>query len=105
MNPKNRLQNHLRGWLPKEPTLQTSQAPINPKNTPMIQWTAKALVIGAVLSATFLVLGETTGLTGVGRYLWYATVEGTVWGIVAAVPFLVKRKTCSQKEETKWIDQ
>jgi hypothetical protein len=47
----------------------------------------------------FLVLGDIAGLTqGMSGYLWYAAVSGTVWGGVAAVPFLVKHKNLSAKE-------
>ncbi len=93
MNRKNHLQNQVRGWLPKEPTFQTCQAPLNPKNTPMVQWTARALVAGTFVCAVLLILGDITGLAqGMGKYLWYAGVEGTVWGVVAAVPFLATRK-------------
>jgi hypothetical protein len=91
-----RLQNRLRGWFPKEHATVTYQKPV--KFPPMIRWTARAVVVGSVVSAALLVLGYVAGFThSVGAYLWHATVGSTVWGVVAAVPFLVKRKTTFQR--------
>jgi hypothetical protein len=95
--PKRITKERIRGWMPKEPIFQTCHAPVNPNKSLMVQWTARALVAGTFASATLLILGDTTGLAqGMGKYLWYAGVESTVWGAVAAVPFLATRKPSSQ---------
>jgi len=99
MNAKNLLQNRLRGWLPKEPTLQTQQTPVDPKNSPIVRWTARAFVAGALTDAVLLVVGDFMGLTsGIGAYLWPVAVFGIVFGPVATVPFLVKHKTNTQRK-------
>jgi type IV secretory pathway TrbD component len=99
MVSKNHLQNRIRGWLPKEPTLQTQQTSAKPKNTPIVRWTARALVAGAVADATLLVAGDLAGLTnGNGAILWQIAVFGVTLASVAAVPFLVKRKTNPQEK-------
>ncbi|MCW4028058.1 MAG: hypothetical protein NWE92_00215 [Candidatus Bathyarchaeota archaeon] len=98
MNKKKSLNNHVQGWLPKEFAASKPQKPAD-KYTPMVRWTARALVAGVGVSAALLVLGDIAGLTqGVGGYLWYAVVAFVVWGGVAAVPFLVKHKTSPQRK-------
>ncbi len=95
-----RLQNRLRGWLPKEPTLSTHQTPVTTKNSPIVRWTARVLVMGCTVSGVLLIAGDLVGLTkGIGAYLWPATVLGTVWASVAVTPFLVKRKEEKQRRD------
>ncbi|XES77135.1 MAG: hypothetical protein ACBZ72_13315 [Candidatus Bathyarchaeia archaeon] len=99
MNQKKHLQSRIQGWLPKEYVASPPQNPAE-KYPAMIRWTARAIVAGAGVSATLLVFGDIAGLThGIGSYLWYATVEGSVWGVVATVPFLVKRKEEHQRRK------
>ncbi len=94
MNALNSLENRLRGWIPKEPTLQFHQVPVDPKNSPIIRWTARAFVAGAVAYVGLLIAGDVAGLTsGVGAYIWPIAVFGVTLAPVGAVPFLVKRKT------------
>jgi hypothetical protein len=82
-----------KGWLPKKPTLQTSQTPVDPKNSPVALWTARAFLIGAVAYALLLVVGDLAGLTdGIGRYIWPIALFGVTLAPVGAVPFLVKRR-------------
>ncbi len=98
MTVKKTLSNHLRGWLPKEFAAAATPQKSAAKYPPLIRWTARALVAGAVATAALLVLGDLGGLTrGVGGYLWYVAVEGAVWGGVAAVPFLIRHKEKHQR--------
>jgi hypothetical protein len=99
MNSKSRLQSRIRGWLPKEPTLQTQQTSADPKNSPIVRWTARAFIAGAFVDAVLLVVGNLAGLThGTGTFLWPIAVSGIAFAPVAAVPFLVKRKTTPQEK-------
>jgi hypothetical protein len=90
-------QKFLRGWLPNQFSFSSQNSA--DKNSPMVQWTARALVVGSVVYALLLVLGDFLGLTiGIGAYLYTAAISGVVWGVVAAVPFLVIRKAKSHGE-------
>jgi type IV secretory pathway TrbD component len=92
---KKRSQKIVKGWLPNEfASVQQTHAD---KFPPMVRWTARALVAGTAASAGLLILVDVAGLTqGVGAYLWPVAIAGTVWGAVAAVPFIVKRKASMQ---------
>ncbi len=104
MNRMTPLSNRIRGWLPKEPTVPTCQKPVIPKNSPIVQWTARALVAGTVACAALLVVGDILGLTeGVGGYVWYMVACGVVWVPAAATPFLVNRKEKRRGGTKDWV--
>ncbi len=92
MENRNSIIKCLRGWFPQE-VIALGPQRFDAKFQPVIRWTAMAIVAGGMVSALLLVLGDVAGFTrGVGAYFWYAGVEGTIWGVVAAVPFLVMRR-------------
>ncbi len=96
MNSKNRLQNRLRGWLPKEPTLSIRQKQPAPKTPYMIPWFATAAAVGVAVAASLVLLGNLFGFTvGYGAYFWYIEVGFAAWicaGFVAVYGYLRKRK-------------
>jgi hypothetical protein len=71
MNSKNRLQNLLRGWLPKEPTLLNRETPVNDSFKVFVHRMAVAVVVGALVAALLGVVGSLLGLKeGVGLFAW-----------------------------------
>src|SRR5512136_1169337 len=62
INIKRQLENRVRGWLPKEPMFSTYPKTAAQKCPPMIRWTARAFLAGAVVSAVLLVAGDLAGL-------------------------------------------
>ena len=88
----------IRGWLPKEPTLQVHQTRIDPKNSLMVRWMARAIVVGAVASGLLGVFGAQAGLDrGVGGYAWSALVIAIAPVAVAVAAVFGKRKMKEQK--------
>jgi hypothetical protein len=93
MNSKRHRHSWIRGWLPKEPTLHTHQAPADPKNSLMVRWMARAIVLGAVASGVLGVFGAQTGLDqGVGGLVWSVFVAAIAPVAVAVAIFLARRK-------------
>jgi hypothetical protein len=98
MNRKWRFDSWLHGWLPKEPTYLTHQTSVDPKNSPIVRWTARAFVVASVAYVVLLIVGELAGLTeGAGAYIWPIAMFGMTMAPVGAVTFLVKRKQEQQR--------
>jgi hypothetical protein len=98
MNSKRHRHSWIRGWLPKEPTLQVHQAPADPKNSLMVRWMARAIVLGAVASGVLGVFGAQMGLDqGVGGYFWSVFVAAIAPVAVAFAIFLAKQKEAQQR--------
>ena len=69
MNSKNRLQNRLRGWLPKEPKLSYSNNPLKPRwRKP--QWIALSLI--TIIALSF------TAYTGVQTFIRYSNPQADI---------------------------
>ena len=82
MGLKKRLDS-ARGWLPKEPALQTRQSPVDDRFSVFTRWVAIATVVGSIAAGLLVVVGSLLGLTeGVFQYAWDI---GTVIIVVVSV--------------------
>lgn len=91
----------IRGWLPKEPTLQVHQTRSDPEDSLMVRWLARAIVIGAVASGLLGVFGAEAGLDrGVGGYAWSMLVIAIAPVAVAVAAIFAKRKEQQRRTET-----
>ncbi len=90
------------GWLPKEPTLQVHQTAVDPKNSLMVRWMARAIVLGTLASALLAILGSELGLTrGAGGYIWSLFAVAVCPIAVTAAAFFAKRREAQQRRTIK----
>ncbi len=86
------------GWLPKEPTLQVHQTLVDPKNSLMVRWMARAIVVGTLASALLGILGSELGLTrGACGYVWSLFAVAVCPVAVVAAAFFAKRREAQQR--------
>ena len=69
MNPKKYLQNHIRGWLPKEPSLAYAQKEVRPRWKPYRKTFSIVIVVIVLVSITFV---------GVRTYMRYSNPQADV---------------------------
>ena len=74
MGLKNRLEKHIYGWLPKEPTLLNCETPVNDSFKVFVRRMVIAIVVGMIAAALLGAVGSLLGFTEVGRFVWLLAI-------------------------------
>ncbi len=97
MKNKKRIEQQIRGWLPKEPTgIRVHRTKY--ESLSLSKWGAVLVAMGTFAGALLGALGYFLGLTeGIGLYVWSMIVGVTIGTIIAVVLNRIKRKKERQR--------
>lgn len=104
MNIKKGLENPIRGWLPKEPTLPAVQKTISRRIRPIFWWIVVVPTMWVLAFASLDALGTFLGVTtGIGSFTWYMIKILIILLPVFLAGIRKSRKEKQQRKVKTWM--